>query len=394
MLNIHRNSVFLLVLAVISLLGLGLVMLSSTAGYARESGGDPATLLHKQIVWLFIGTIFCVAASMIHYTRLRQTWWVWFALATVLLALCYAPVIGREVNGSARWLRLGTISLQPSELGKLAVVITLAWWFSGGAQRGDETPAIPPEHTFLRGFFYPALVVGVIVALIAGEVDMGTTVLLGVTIFTMMFVAGVRLRLLLPIALLGVGLLALFLSHSPEHRGRFLAFLWPQEYKADWYQQEQGLIALGSGGVSGFGLGFGRQKMNFLPFAHTDFILPVLGEELGLPATLFVVLAFLVILLSGTVIAVRSRDRFGLLLGFGVVLLIALQAAINIGVTTGLMPNKGMPLPFLSYGGSNLVFCLLCVGILISIWRHGIGEKEEKANVRLAARVHRRPTRI
>lgn len=393
MLNIHRNSVFLLVLAVTSLIGLGLVMLSSTAGYAPESGGNAERLLQKQIVWLVIGATLCTVAAAIRYTRWQQTWWLWFGISAVLLALCFVPQIGHRVNGSARWLRLSGISLQPSELGKLAVVIALAWWFSGGARRFWDDPEQPVEASFLRGFIIPGAGVGLLILLIAAEVDMGTTVLLGATTFLLMFIAGVRLRFLLPVTLAGFGLLACVLLRSSEHRGRLLAFLNPEKYKDDWYQQGEGLIALGSGGTTGLGLGMGRQKMSFLPFAHTDFILPVVGEELGLIATLFVVFAFLVILLSGTVIAVRARDRFGLLLGFGVVLLLSMQAAINIGVTTGVMPNKGMPLPFLSYGGSNLVFCLVCVGILISIWRHGVGEREEKANVRLGANVKGRPPR-
>jgi cell division protein FtsW len=392
--NIHRNSVFFLVLAVVTLVGLGLVMLSSTAGYARESGGNAATLLQKQAMWLVIGAAFCIAAAVIDYDRWRQTWWIWFGLSVVLLALCYVPPIGNRVNGSARWLKVSGISLQPSEIGKLALVITLAWWFTRAPKTEPEPGALPAEQTFVRGFLAPLAACGILMALIAPEVDMGTTALLGATTYIVMFVAGTRWRYLAPIIVLGVVTLAYVVMKMPERAGRVLAFLFPEKYPADWYQQEQGLIALGSGGLHGLGLGYGRQKMSFLPFAHTDFILPVIGEELGLLATLFVVFAFLIIVLSGVIIAVRARDRFGLLLGFGIVTLLGLQAAVNIGVTTGVMPNKGMPLPFISYGGTNLVFCLVCVGILISIWRRGIGDKEEKANVRLAAKVRRRPARI
>ena len=158
----------------------------------------------------------------------------------------------------------------------------------------------------------------------------------------------------------------------PERIGRVLAFLHPEKYPDDAYQQLQGLIALGSGGVEGLGLGNGRQKMAFLPVAHTDFIFPIIGEELGLRFTLLVVFCYIVIIMCGAIIAMRARDRFGMLLGFGIVVIIALQAAVNIGVTTTLLPNKGLPLPFISYGGSNLVFCLLGVGMLINIYRQGI----------------------
>jgi cell division protein FtsW len=138
------------------------------------------------------------------------------------------------------------------------------------------------------------------------------------------------------------------------------------------------MIALGSGGVEGLGLGNGRQKMMYLPFAHTDFIFPVVGEELGLRVTLIIVFAYIIFILCGAMIAMRARDRFGMLLGFGIVGIIALQAAVNIGVTTALLPNKGLPLPFISYGGSNLVFCLLGLGILINIYRQGLNEREEQ----------------
>ena len=382
-------------LAALGLMGLGLVMLSSTAGYARESGGDAATLMHKQVQWLVIGAVFAVVAAAIDYDRWRQTWWIWFSLALLLLALCFVPSIGRKVNGSARWLKVGGFSLQPSELAKLALVIALAWWYSRTAKVADPgAPALPSEQTFWKGFVAPLALGGVLMALIAPEVDLGATALIGTTTFMVMFVAGVRWRYLAPT--IGVAVIALItvMVRMPERMGRFLAFRFPERYPADAYQGEQGLIALGSGGLHGYGLGFGRQKMSFLPFAHTDFIFPVVGEELGLIATLSVIFAFLILLLSGTVIAVRARDRFGMLLGFGLVTLLALQAAVNIGVTTCLLPNKGMPLPFISYGGTNLVFCLVCIGILISIWRRGVGDLEEKANVRLAAKVRRRPTRL
>ena len=395
MLNIHRNSVFLLVLAALGLVGLGLVMLSSTAAYARESGGHASALVHKQATWLAIGAVLCALTAAIDYDRWRQTWWVWFGLSALLLALCLLPSIGRSVNGSARWLKFGGFSFQPSELAKLALVFTLAWWYSRPAKPADpEAPALPPEQTFLRGFIAPLVLGGVLMGLIAPEVDMGATALIGATTFILMFVAGARWRFLAPTIAIGITALLIVLLKMPERAGRLLAFRFPEKYPADAYQGEQGLIALGSGGVHGYGLGFGRQKMSFLPFAHTDFIFPVVGEELGLIATLSVVFAFLILLLSGTVIAVRARDRFGMLLGFGVVTLLALQASVNIGVTTCVLPNKGMPLPFISYGGTNLVFCLVCIGILISIWRRGVGDLEEKANVRLAAKVRRRPTRL
>jgi len=382
-LNVHRTSVYLLVVAVIGLIALGLVMLSSTSAYAPESHGNAMFLLKRQIVWLGAGLLVCAVAASLDYHFWQKTWWIWFGISVLLLICCFVPGIGHRINGSARWIRLAGFSFQPSEFAKFAAIITLAWWFARDEKNAD---------TFLGGFLAPLAGAGVLMALIAPEVDIGTTALIGGTTIVMMFIAGTRLRYLVPMAVAGFAGLALAIHEMPERTGRFLAFLYPEKYPADAYQTVQGLIALGSGGVEGLGLGNGRQKMAYLPFAHTDFIFPVIGEELGLRCTLLVVFTYIVIFLSSAVIAMRARDRFGVLLGFGIMIIISLQSAVNIGVTTSLLPNKGLPLPFISYGGSNLVFCLLCVGILINIYRHGLNDREEQKNTAvLRARVRKAP---
>ena len=381
--NVHRTSVYLLVVAVIGLIALGLVMLSSTSAYAPESHGNAMFLLKRQIVWLGAGLLVCAVAASLDYHFWQKTWWIWFGISVLLLICCFVPGIGHRINGSARWIRLAGFSFQPSEFAKFAAIITLAWWFARDEKNAD---------TFLGGFLTPLAGAGVLMALIAPEVDIGTTALIGGTTIVMMFIAGTRLRYLVPMAVAGFAGLALAIHEMPERTGRFLAFLYPEKYPADAYQTVQGLIALGSGGVEGLGLGNGRQKMAYLPFAHTDFIFPVIGEELGLRCTLLVVFTYIVIFLSSAVIAMRARDRFGVLLGFGIMIIISLQSAVNIGVTTSLLPNKGLPLPFISYGGSNLVFCLLCVGILINIYRHGLNDREEQKNTAvLRARVRKAP---
>ena len=376
--NAHRTSVYLLVAAVIGLIVLGLVMMSSTSAYAPESHGDPTYLLKRQVVALAVGVLLCTIAASLDHHLLQKTWWLWFGIAVVLLVLCFVPHIGQRLNGSRRWIVIGH-QFQPSELAKLAAVVTIAWWFS----RKENY-----EREFVRGFLAPLGLSGALMALIVPEVDVGTTALIGGTTFVLMFIAGTRVRFLALAVSLAVGALALVIYKMPERTGRFLAFMYPEKYPADAYQTVQGLIALGSGGVEGLGLGNGRQKMMYLPFAHTDFIFPVVGEELGLRWTLAVVATYHIFILCGAAIAMRARDRFGMLLGFGVTVLIALQAAVNIGVTTALLPNKGLPLPFISYGGTNLVFCLIGVGILINIYRQGLNETDEKrAGVVLRARV-------
>ncbi|PYL87795.1 MAG: hypothetical protein DMF17_01385 [Verrucomicrobia bacterium] len=203
-----------------------------------------------------------------------------------------------------------------------------------------------------------------------------------------MFVAGVNPMLLSMVSLAGVGGILFLATQMSERMGRLAAFLDPERFKQDaGLQQMQALIAWGSGGMEGLGLGNGRQKMLYLPYAHTDFIFPIIGEELGLRVSLLVVFLFVVIIVCGMMIALHAKDRFGLLLGCGVVSLLALQAAVNIGVTTSLLPNKGLPLPFISYGGSNLAASLFGIGLLLNIYRQGVLEPLHKKRTMMPARM-------
>lgn len=370
--------VFLLVIAVVALTALGVVMLTSTGAYAQDAKGDPFYFLKNQLQWLGVGVVACVVAAIVDYRHLEKRWWWVYIAAAVLLACCFVPHLGKEINGARRWIRVGGQTFQPSELGKLAALIALAWWYS----RKETDP-----KSFLGGFVYPLMGVGVLIALIAPEVDLGTSALIGSTTLLVMFVAGTRLIYLAILSIGGLSALYTAVQMMPERAGRFLAFLYPDQYPKDAYQQVQGLIAFGSGGAWGLGLGNGRQKFAYLPYAHTDFIFPMVGEEMGLPFTLGVVFCFLLLLTAGVLIATRASDRFGKLLGFGVVALLALQAILNIGVTTMMLPNKGLPLPFISYGGSNLVFCLAGVGLLISIYRRGHGEQRNPESAFFAVKV-------
>lgn len=384
----HRKSVYLLVLSVVVLVVLGIVMLFSTSAFAQDAHGQADFFLKRQGMWLGVGVAVCLISSRLDYHVWQRVWWIVFLLAVVLLALCYVHGIGQRINGSSRWLNLRVASFQPSELGKVAAICTLAAWF--GRERRVE-------KEFLRGFVYPLIPSGILLALIAPEVDMGSTALIGTTTYILMYVAGTRLRYLAPMALIAVAGMSFMAMHIAQRHGRLLAFWYPEKYPKEAYQAQQGLIAIGSGGISGLGLGNGRQKLAYLPEAHTDFIFDTIGEELGLRCTLLVVFTYIVFIMCGAFIAVRARDRFGLIFGLGFVLLIALQAAVNIGVTTSLLPNKGLPLPFISYGGSNLVFCLLGVGVLINIYRQGVGDREARETQRLDARIRvrrRQPAHI
>src|SRR5207302_679372 len=236
------------------------------------------------------------------------------------------------------------------------------------------------------GFVIPLAVVSALLALILFEVDLGTTALIGATAFAIMFVAGTNPILLALLAIIGGSVI--FVAATQSRMERLIAFTDLQRYKEDaGLQQMQALIAWGSGGMEGLGLGNGRQKMLYLPYAHTDFIFPMIGEELGLRISLLVVFLFVVVIVCGIVIALHAKDRFGLLTAAGVICLLALQAAVNIGVTTSLLPNKGLPLPFISYGGSNLVACLFGVGLLFNIYCQAKLEPGSKTRVAMQARV-------
>jgi len=376
---LQRHSIHILLFVIAGLVTLGIVMLFSTSAFAQQSHGDTYYFVKRQCFWLGIGLAACTFAALVDYHFWQKWWWLVFGGAIVLLALCFAPHIGQRINGSSRWVSFGFANFQPSELAKIAAVFFLAWWYDRFA---------PRTRQFFFGFVFPIAIVGVLLALILVEVDLGATALIGAAMVGTMFVAGSSLRYLGTSAILGLAGMLFIATRIPERMSRFLAFLHPEQYRlTEGLQQWQALIAIGSGGIDGLGLGNGRQKMLYLPEAHTDFIFPMIGEELGLIFTLAVVASYLVISVCGFIVAMNAKDRFGMLLGFGFVATILTQAAVNIGMTTSLLPNKGMPLPFISFGGSNLMICLFMIGVLINIHRHGHPVAAPIGRVRLAARV-------
>lgn len=359
----HRNAIYVLTLSVAGLIALGLVMLFSTSAFAEESKSDMYFFVKRQGMWLCVGLVVAMVVSFVDYHFWIKYWWAFFAAAALLLLLCFIPPIGLRINGSSRWINLGFGVVQPSELAKIASIFFLAWWFS----RTDIS-----FSAFTTGLAYPMGILSILMGLIVLEVDIGNTALIGGTAVAVLFIAGAALRWLGTLICCGLGGIFLVAMNVSERQGRLLAFLHPEKYRlGEGLQQWQALIAFGSGGVDGLGLGEGRQKMLYLPYAHTDFIFPMIGEELGLYATLLTVLAYLLICLCGSLVASNAKDDVGRLLGIGAVIMITLQACVNIGVTTSLLPNKGMPLPFISYGGSNLVVCLFLIGLLVNIHRQG-----------------------
>jgi cell division protein FtsW len=343
-----------LVFSVAALLALGMVML-----YSSSMAQVGMRYLIMQLIWCGLGLVACVAAALVDYKYLAKFWWLLLGLAIVALILVLVPHIGVVRGHARRWFSFGGMSLQPSEFAKLALIVGLAWY-------GDRYQR--QMKTWKRGIIIPGFFIALLLGLIFVEPDRGTTILLAAVSGTMLIVAGVRWTYIVPPGVAALVALACSLIHDPMRAKRIFSWLYLEEHKSDvGYQAYQAMLALGAGGWTGLGLGNGRQKLGFVPEHHTDFILSIIGEELGLVATLLVVMAFLVLVISGICIALNSRDTFGLLLGSGISFLIGFQAFINIGVVTSALPNKGLALPFISYGGSNLLMMLTCVGVLLSI---------------------------
>ncbi|PZR79749.1 MAG: stage V sporulation protein E, partial [Chthoniobacterales bacterium] len=262
----QRKSAYFMFLAVLAMLVIGIVMLFSTSAFARDAHGDVYFFVKRQAVWLGIGLTVCIAATLLDYHFWQQTWWIWFLLALGALALCFVPHLGMRINGSRRWVGVGPFTFQPSEIAKIAAVFFLAWWFARFEQRTGN---------IIYSFAIPLAIIAVLLSLIITEVDLGTTALIGATAFVLMFVAGTNAILLGTLSAGALGGLIFVATCLPERMSRLLAFMHPENYKEDaGLQQMQALIAWGSGGMEGLGLGNGRQKMLYLPYAHTDFIFP------------------------------------------------------------------------------------------------------------------------
>lgn len=344
------------VFCIASLLALGLVMLYS----ASMRGG--AGLLVSQLTWCGFGLITCVAAARFDYRLLKRFHWFIYGAAVLMLLMVFLPKIGIHRNGASRWIGWAGKSIcQPSELAKIALIVALAWY--------AEHYQRYMQHWW-RGLLLPGIMAGGILGLIFIEPDRGTTILLAAVTGTMLVVAGARIRYALPFAVVGLLGLVISIIHDPMRMRRIMSWLDLEQTKTTTgLQAYQAMLAIGAGGWSGVGLGNGLQKLGFVPENHTDFIFSVIGEELGLIAGLLVLAAFMVIVICGIYISSRARDKFGAMLGIGITFLIGFQAFINIGVVTSALPNKGLPLPFISYGGSNLVIMLTCVGLMLSIAR-------------------------
>jgi cell division protein FtsW len=354
--------------ATVGLALFGVVMVySASAVIAVQENHNQFHYVLKQGVWTLIGFGVMFLMMRFDYQLLNRRWIV-YGMLLVTIVLLVAVFAFPPVNGARRWIKLSGFSAQPSELAKLSLAIFIAHLIERRA--GDE-------HSFWKTFLPCLLALGIIAGLVAKEPDLGTALMLAIIAFTMCFAGGVRprhLALATVPALLFVGKMLIF---TPFRMKRLIAFIDPwADAQGTGYQVVQSLIAVGSGGQHGLGFAQGKQKLLFLPFAHSDFIFAVIGEELGLIGALIVIFVFAIFLWRGMRAALRAPDRFGMLLGTGIVVGIVAQALLNMSVVLALLPTKGIPLPFISYGGSSLVPTLAGVGILLNISQYsGFGSR-------------------
>jgi cell division protein FtsW len=341
-------------------IGVGMIY-SASAVMAQKRFGDSTYFLTRQLLWFAVGLALLLVVARLDHRSLRA-----WALPLLLIGLIgviavLIPHVGIMVKGARRWLRFGSLTIQPAELAKVGVILYLAHYLAKKGNRiGD----------FRRGFLPPLMVVGVITGLVVIEPDLGTAAVIGLVALGLLFVGGARLGHLAGIGLAALCALYILIMRAPYRRQRMASFLDPwSDPTGAGFQVTQSFLALGGGGPFGVGLGEGRQKLFYLPEPHTDFVLSALGEELGFVGAAAVVLLLGLFVAKGLMIAMTATDPFGRYLALGVSFMVGFHTLINVGVITGLLPTKGLPLPFLSYGGSSLVVNMVGTGILMSVSR-------------------------
>ncbi|MBN8466051.1 putative lipid II flippase FtsW [Corallococcus exiguus] len=350
----------ILLCAVLALVTLGLVMTySASAVLAQDKLGDSLYFLKRQLSAAGIGLVAMAVAMKLGWRKLARLAYPLLLVAIVLLIAVAIPGIGTTAGGARRWIRLPGFSLQPAEIAKFAWLVYLSYSL---AKKREKVA------TFSIGFLPHLALCGILVLLCMLQPDFGSSVLLVFMLFVLLFAAGTKLSYLVGSILLALPLAFVAIATSPYRMKRILAFLDPWAHRHDvGYQVAESLMSIGSGGITGLGLGDGRQKLFFLPEAHTDFIFSILGEELGLIGVGLLVVLYAVVLWRGIRAALAAGETFGTYLGLGISSIIAFQATVNMCVAMGLLPTKGLTLPFVSYGGTSLVVLMGSAGVLLSL---------------------------
>ncbi len=350
----------ILMVSTFSLVALGMAMIFIASNVMAQSQyNDPYYFVKRQGIYVLLGIGALFLGRTINYQNYKRWAYHILFLSLLSLVLVFVPGVGGKVRGAARWLRLGPLTLQPSEFAKLAIALFMAYSLARKQEK---------MKYFAIGFLPHMVVAGVFIALIGKEPDFGTAITLAAIVFTMLFVGGTRLTHILLALSGGVCLAVMLVLRDPKKYDRILSFLDPWKHGQDvGYQLKQSLLAIGSGGLLGLGPGQSKAKLFYLPDAHTDFILSIFSEEMGFLGVLLVLALFTIVVSRGIWLSLKAPDSFGSYLALGLTLLIGLPAVINLGVVSGIFPTKGLSLPFLSYGGSGLLVNLLAVGILLNI---------------------------
>jgi cell division protein FtsW len=349
------------IVVVLNMFGLVMVMSASSVPSVR-AGGVPWAMFERQALWTVLGTVALVATFMVSVDFWRRFTKPFLLVSIAMLVLVLVPGIGVSVNGATRWLGAGPFQLQPSEFAKFGLLLFVADLLDRRSERIRDV-----RWCLIPVVLYLALVAGLIML----QPNLGTTIIIAFMVLTMLFVSGVPLLPLSAVAAGGAFIATLFVAYTPFRRTRFLRFLNPWADPTDTgLQNVQSLVGIANGGILGRGLGQSTAKWGFLPFAHTDFIFAIIGEEFGLVGAMSVVLLFLGLACTGAWIAARAKDRYSMLVATGITAWISIQAFMNIGAVIGIMPITGIPLPFISFGGSSLMINLAATGMLLNIARH------------------------
>ncbi len=349
-----------LLAAVFALSALGIVMVySSSAVSAADKLGDAAFYLKRQLVAAVFGIGAMVAVLKLGYRRLAFVAYPALLVAIALLIAVLIPGIGTTAGGARRWIRLPGFSLQPGELAKLALVVYLAYSLAKKREKVRD---------FSIGFLPHLIITGVLAGLSLRQPDFGTAVAMGLILFALLFAAGAKISYLVGAIFVALPFAYHAVASSPYRWKRIVAFLDPWAHRHDvGYQISESLMSIGSGGVTGLGLGDGRQKLFFLPEAHTDFIFSIIGEELGLIGVGFLLALYAIVIWRGIRASLNASEPFGAYLALGTTVLLGIQAVVNMAVAMGMLPTKGLTLPFISYGGSSLVVSMTAAGLLLSV---------------------------
>ena len=349
-----------LTVIVLALVCIGIIMIySASCVNALENFHDSLYYFKRHFLFLAMGLIAAFAVMLIDYRRIQPHARTLLAISLFLLVLVLIPHLGKESYGARRWFKLGIFHFQPSELAKLAVIIYTADFLSRKQQL---------IRNFRQGFLPPILVVGAACLLTVKQPDLGTTVEMAAVVFGLMFIAGARLIHLASLAGAAIPVVVYLVIKEPYRMARIIAFLDPwQDSQGIGFQLTQSQIALGSGGLFGVGLGHSQQKLFYLPAAHTDFILSIIGEELGLLGALAIITLFVLFIWMGIRLIRQTHESFGYFLSIGIIMMLGLQAMVNVGVSIGAFPTKGLPLPFISYGGSALIFHLVAIALILNV---------------------------